>query len=200
MHLREPRCVDRAQGRRFRFGERLAKSSELQLAVIDVSSPARPLENQSGLQMLRRRIYGAFRAPPGQKRSRPSVDTSDQQLAWRYYLIGPLAERSICCMGLNSHPAATAGTPMNCTFDAGMACNAYAAAELREGVPGRQLRGGAALSAAAYQARAEQLTAARTCPTATRHLRRRPATPMDGLALCAAHGPHSAGANWIDLR
>ena len=38
--------------------------SELQLAVIDVK-PGASLESQSGLQMLRPRIYGAYQAPAG---------------------------------------------------------------------------------------------------------------------------------------
>ena len=42
----------------------------LQLAVIDVK-PGASLESQSGLQMLRPRIYGAFRAPAGAQEDRP---------------------------------------------------------------------------------------------------------------------------------
>ena len=41
--------------------------TELQLAVIDVK-PGAALESQSGLQMLRPRIYGAYRAPAGPKK------------------------------------------------------------------------------------------------------------------------------------
>ncbi|TAM42683.1 MAG: alpha/beta hydrolase, partial [Burkholderiaceae bacterium] len=41
--------------------------TELQLAVIDVR-PGAALESQSGLQMLRPRIYGAHAAPAGPKK------------------------------------------------------------------------------------------------------------------------------------
>ena len=40
---------------------------KLKLAVIDVK-PGAALESQSGLQMMRPRIYGAWMAPPGPKK------------------------------------------------------------------------------------------------------------------------------------
>ena len=73
---------------------------ELQLAVIDVK-PGAAMESQSGLQLLRPRIYGAYRAPQGPKKIAAIVMHPTSNFMG-HYLIGPLAERGICCMGLNS--------------------------------------------------------------------------------------------------
>ena len=73
---------------------------ELQLAVIDVK-PGASMESQSGLQLLRPRIYGACQAPQGPKKVAAIVMHPTSNFMG-HYLIGPLAERGICCMGLNS--------------------------------------------------------------------------------------------------
>src|SRR5690349_10847662 len=83
--------------------ERRRAMAELQLAVIDVK-PGAALECQSGLQMLRPRIYGAFMAPPGAKKTACIVMHPTSNFMG-HYLIGPLAARGICCMGLNSRYA-----------------------------------------------------------------------------------------------
>ena len=77
--------------------------ADLQLAVIDVK-PGAALESQSGLQMLRPRIYGAYMAPPGPKKVACIVMHPTSNFMG-HYLIAPLAARDICCMGLNSRYA-----------------------------------------------------------------------------------------------
>ena len=71
--------------------------SELQLAVIDVK-PGASLESQSGLQMLRPRIYGALagRRRPGKLAAIVMHPTSNFM---GHYLIGPLAARGIVLHG-----------------------------------------------------------------------------------------------------
>ena len=77
--------------------------ADLQLAVIDVK-PGAAMESQSGLQMLRPRIYGAFMAAPGPKKVACIVMHPTSNFMG-HYLIAPLAARGICCMGLNSRYA-----------------------------------------------------------------------------------------------
>ena len=66
---------------------------ELQLAVIDVK-PGAAMESQSGLQLLRPRIYGAFCAPQGPKKIAAIVMHPTSNFMG-HYLIAPLAERGI---------------------------------------------------------------------------------------------------------
>ena len=69
--------------------------AELQIAVIDVK-PGAALESQSGLQMLRPRIFGAFMAPAGPKKVAAIVMHPTSNFMG-HYLIRPLAARGICC-------------------------------------------------------------------------------------------------------
>jgi len=75
---------------------------ELQLAVLDVQ-PGAALESQSGLQMLRPRIYGAWRRPSGARVAAIVMHPSSNFMG--HYLIAPLAARGVACMGLNSRYA-----------------------------------------------------------------------------------------------
>ena len=131
--------------------------SELQLAVIDVK-PGAAMESQSGLQMLRPRIYGAFRAPPGPKKIAAIVMHPTSNFMG-HYLIGPLAQRGICCMGLNSRYVGndTVLLMERAIQDLGAGVQYLRAAGYeRVFLVGNS--GGAAL-ASFYQAQAEQLTA-----------------------------------------
>src|SRR6478752_4976779 len=93
----------RARPNFVRQQQRVRRMSELQLAVIDVK-PGAALESQSGLQMLRPRIYGAWAQPPGPKRVAAIVMYPTSNFMG-HYLITPLAERGVACMGLNSRYA-----------------------------------------------------------------------------------------------
>ena len=79
---------------------------ELQLAVIDVK-PGAAHESQSGLQMLRPRIYGAWMRParPAGAQRIAAIVMHPTSNFMGHYLIEPLAARGIACMGLNSRYA-----------------------------------------------------------------------------------------------
>ena len=77
--------------------------SELRLAAIDVK-PGAALESQSGLQMLRPRIWGAWREPAARGRVAAIVMHPASNFMG-HYLIAPLAARGVACMGLNSRYA-----------------------------------------------------------------------------------------------
>lgn len=76
---------------------------DLQLAVIDVR-PGAAMESQSGLQLLRPRIYGAWMRPAGPRRAAAIVMHPTSNFMG-HYLIEPLARRGVACMGLNSRYA-----------------------------------------------------------------------------------------------
>jgi pimeloyl-ACP methyl ester carboxylesterase len=75
-------------------------SSELKIAVLDVK-PGGAQESQSGLAMLRPRIYGAYREAEGPKKCAAIVMHPVSNFMG-HYLIEPLAKRGVTCMGLNS--------------------------------------------------------------------------------------------------
>src|SRR5205085_7376895 len=77
--------------------------SSLELAVINVK-PGAAMESQSGLQLLRPRIYGAWMQPTGPKRAAAIVMHPTSNFMG-HYLIEPLAARGVACMGLNSRYA-----------------------------------------------------------------------------------------------
>ena len=171
--------------------------TDLKLAVIDVR-PGAALESQSGLQMLRPRIYGAYAEPAGRKRVGAIVMHPTSNFMG-HYLIEPLAARGICCMGLNSRYAGNdtvllmerviqdLGAGVKFLRDAGY-----------EKVVLIGNSGGAAL-ASFYQAQAEQLTAHHFADGDPTHLSAGDLMPVDGLALCAAHeGRSRLLLDWID--
>lgn len=171
--------------------------SEAQLAVIDVK-PGAALESQSGLQMLRPRIYGALMAPPGPKRLAAIVMHPTSNFMG-HYLIAPLAARGICCMGLNSRYMGndTLLLMERAIQDLGAGVK-HLRAQGYEKVLLVGNSGGAAL-AAFYQAQAERLTATHFPDGDPTHLHPDDLPPVDGIALCAAHlGRSRLLAEWID--
>jgi hypothetical protein len=172
--------------------------AELKLAVIDVK-PGAAMESQSGLQMLRPRIYGAWAEPVDSSRKLAAIVMHPTSNFMGHYLIQPLAERGIACMGLNSRFAGNdtvllmerviqdLGAGVRFFRDAGYA---------RVVLIGNS--GGAAL-AAFYQAQAENLTAHHFPDGDPTHLVAADLPPADGLALCAAHeGRSKLLLDWID--
>ncbi len=171
--------------------------AETQLVAIDVK-PGALMESQSGLQLLRPRIYGALRAPAGPKRIATIVMHPTSNFMG-HYLIEPLAARGIACMGLNSRYA---GNDTVLLME-------RAIQDLGAGV--KHLRalgyekvflvgnsGGAAL-ASFYQAQAERLTATHLPDGDPTHLHPDDLPPVDGIALCAAHlGRMRLMRDWID--
>jgi pimeloyl-ACP methyl ester carboxylesterase len=170
---------------------------ELQLAVIDVK-PGAAMESQSGLQLLRPRIYGAWRAPAGPRKAAAIVMHPTSNFMG-HYLIAPLAERGVACMGLNSRYAGndTLLLMERVIQDLGAGVQ-YLRSQGYEKVVLIGNSGGAALSAF-YQAQAEQLTIEDMVDGDPAGLSPQDLPPVQGLALCAAHeGRSTLMRNWID--
>lgn len=70
-----------------------------ELVSIDVR-PGAATESQSGLAMLRPRIWGAFARPAGAKVAAIVIHPTSNFMG--HYLIGPLAERGVAMLGLNT--------------------------------------------------------------------------------------------------
>jgi pimeloyl-ACP methyl ester carboxylesterase len=171
--------------------------AELQLAVIDVK-PGAALENQSGLQLLRPRIYGAWMQPPGPRRAAAIVMHPASNFMG-HYLIAPLAARGVACMGLNSRYAGndTLLLMERVIQDLGAGVH-YLRAQGYDKVVLVGNSGGAAL-AAFYQAQAERLDIAAMPDGDPAGLSPQDLPPVQGLALCAAHeGRATLMRNWID--
>ena len=171
--------------------------SELRIATIDVK-PGAALESQSGLQMMRPRIYGAYRAPSGRRRVAAIVMHPTSNFMG-HYLIEPLAQRGICCMGLNSRYMGndTVLLMERAIQDLGAGVK-HLRAQGYEKVVLIGNSGGAAL-ASFYQAQAEQLTATHFPDGDPTHLHADDLPPVDGIALCAAHlGRSRLLRDWID--
>lgn len=170
---------------------------ELQLATIDVK-PGAALESQSGLQMLRPRIYGAYMKPPGTDRVAAIVMHPTSNFMG-HYLIRPLAERGVFCLGLNSRYAGSDTLLLmeRVIQDLGAGVNFVRSLGYKKVVLiGNS--GGAAL-AAFYQAQAERLTATRFPDGDPTHLHPDDLPPVDGIALAAAHlGRSRLLQDWID--
>jgi pimeloyl-ACP methyl ester carboxylesterase len=168
-----------------------------QLAVIDVK-PGAALESQSGLQLLRPRIYGAWMQPPGAKKVAAIVMHPTSNFMG-HYLIAPLAARGVACMGLNSRYAGndTLLLMERVIQDLGAGVQ-FLRSQGYDKVVLIGNSGGASLSAF-YQAQAEQLTITHLLDGDPAGLSPADLPPVDGLALCAAHEGRSAlMRNWID--
>ncbi len=170
---------------------------ELQLAVIDVK-PGAAMESQSGLQMLRPRIYGAWMQPPGAKKVAAIVMHPTSNFMG-HYLIAPLAQRGIACMGLNSRYA---GNDTLLLMERVIQDLGAGVQFLRAQGYGKVVlvgnSGGAALSAL-YQAQAERLDIDTLPDGDPAGVSPQDLPPVDGLALCAAHeGRSHLMRRWID--
>ena len=169
----------------------------LELAVIDVQ-PGAALESQSGLQQLRPRIYGAWARPAGPPKVAAIVMHPTSNFMG-HYLIAPLAERGVACMGLNSRYAGndTLLLMERVSQDLGAGVQ-FQRAQGYEKVVLVGNSGGASL-AAFYQAQAEHLTIERMLDGDPAQLSPQDLPPVQGLALCAAHeGRSSLLRHWID--
>jgi pimeloyl-ACP methyl ester carboxylesterase len=174
-----------------------AAEGELQLAVIDVK-PGAALESQSGIAMLRPRIYGAWRAPAGPKRVAAIVMHPTSNFMG-HYLIEPLARRGVACMGLNSRYVNNdTMLLMERTIQDLGAGVKFMRAQVYERVVLIGNSGGAAL-AAFYQAQAERLTCTHFVHGDPTGFVPEDFPPVDGIALCGAHeGRARLFLRWID--
>lgn len=170
---------------------------DLQLAVIDVK-PGAALESQSGLQMLRPRIYGALAEAAGPRRTAAIVMHPTSNFMG-HYLLAPLARRGISCMGLNSRYV---GNDSLLLMERVIQDLGAGVQHLRSLGYSKVVlignSGGASLSAF-YQAQAENLTIERMVDGDPAGLSAVDLPPVDGLALCAAHeGRSHLMKHWID--
>ena len=176
---------------------------ERRLAAIDVK-PGAAMESQSGLQMLRPRIYGAYETAShvsaGARRRIGAIVMHPASNFMGHYLIAQLAERGVTCLGLNSRYAGNdtvllmervlqdLGAGVKFMRDE-LGCDAVV-------LVGNS--GGAAL-AAYYQAEAEHFSAETMVDGDPTHIVAADLPPVDGLALCAAHdGRSHLLLRWID--
>lgn len=172
----------------------------LQLASIDVRAGA-AMESQSGLQMMRPRIWGAFREPARVDRAgaTAAIVMHPASNFMGHYLIEPLAQRGVACMGLNSRYVNNDATLImeRVIQDLGAGVRFWRELGYRRVVLiGNS--GGAALSAF-YQAQAERLTASHTVDGTATGLDASDLPPVDAIALCAAHAGRSRlFGEWID--
>lgn len=174
----------------------------LELATIDVRPGVRH-ESQSGLQMLRPRIYGALAAPEagrlvGGPRTAALVMHPTSNFMG-HYLLEPLARRGVACLGLNSRYAGndTLLLMERVIQDLGAGVQwLHARGYERIVLVGNS--GGAAL-AAFYQAQAERLTFDTLIDGTPAHVAPADLPPVAGLMLCAAHeGRSHLMRRWID--
>ncbi|MDQ2928205.1 MAG: alpha/beta hydrolase, partial [Pseudomonadota bacterium] len=183
----------------------MPESRERRLAAIDVK-PGAAMESQSGLQMLRPRIYGAFEEAPragGARAAAPRTGAIVMHPASNFmghYLIAPLADRGITCLGLNSRYAGndTVLLMERVLQDLGAGVKFMRQSLGCERVVLVGNSGGAAL-AAYYQAEAEHFTAETMVDGDASHIVSGDLPPVDGIALCAAHeGRSHLLLRWID--
>ena len=170
---------------------------DLRLAAIDVK-PGAALESQSGLQMLRPRIWGAWRAPLARGRVAAIVMHPASNFMG-HYLIAPLAARGVACLGLNSRYAGndTLLLMERVIQDLGAGV-AFLRAQGYDKVLLVGNSGGAALSSF-YAAQSQRISATEFAHGGATHLVPADLPPVDGLALCAAHeGRSRLLARWID--
>jgi pimeloyl-ACP methyl ester carboxylesterase len=199
MRLRFRRCEESsgAACETLRIDKENRSMTPLQLAVIDVK-PGAALESQSGLQQLRPRIYGAWAQPAGARKVAAIVMHPTSNFMG-HYLIEPLAQRGVACMGLNSRYAGNDSLLLmeRVIQDLGAGVQ-FLRAQGYEKVVLLGNSGGASL-AAFYQAQAERLTISTMVDGDPAHLSPADLPPVQGLALCAAHeGRSTLLRNWID--
>jgi pimeloyl-ACP methyl ester carboxylesterase len=181
----------------------MTEPGERRLAAIDVKSGA-ALESQSGLQLMRPRIWGAYEeASHARSARRPrtgAIVMHPTSNFMGHYLIAPLAARGITCLGLNSRYAGndTVLLMERVLQDLGAGVKFMRATLGCERVVLVGNSGGAAL-AAYYQAEAERFTAETMVDGDATHIVAADLPPIDGIALCAAHeGRSHLLLRWID--
>jgi pimeloyl-ACP methyl ester carboxylesterase len=180
-----------------------ASPPERRLAAID-ARPGAAMESQSGLQMLRPRIYGAYeepsRAAAGARTRTGAILMHPASNFMGHYLIAPLADRGLTCLGLNSRYA---GNDTMLLMERALQDLGAGVKFMRETLGCERVvlvgnSGGAAL-AAYYQAEAERFTCETMVDGDATQIVAGDLPRVDGIALCAAHeGRAHLLLRWID--
>jgi hypothetical protein len=168
----------------------------LELITIDVK-PGAAMESQSGLQMLWPKIYGAFARAP--KRGAAAIVMHPTSNFMGHYLLGPLLERGISALGLNSRYVAndTVLIMERIISDLGSGVQWLRAQGYERDYLIGNSGGGALVSF--YQAQAEHLTIRDTPAGDPIDLAPGDLPPADGIILAAAHpGRARLMTHWID--
>ncbi len=167
-----------------------------ELVTIDVRAGAAG-ESQSGLAMLRPRLWGALHAPPGARTAAIVIHPTSNFMG--HYLLKPLAERGVAMLGLNTRYM---GSDVVLLLERAIQDLGAGVRWLRDKGYSRVLlignSGGGAL-VSFYQAQAEKLTVDRTPAGDPIDLAPEDLPPADGVVLSAAHLGRSRLMNaWID--
>jgi pimeloyl-ACP methyl ester carboxylesterase len=170
---------------------------ERRLATIEVRRGMH-MESQSGLQMLHPKIFGAYEAPD----HRPEIAAilvHPVSNFFGHYLISPLAQRGICCMGLNTRYVGNDSTLImeRAILDLGAGVQFMREQGYKKIVLiGNS--GGAAL-VAFYQAEAENPRVLCAPHSDVPVLGPGDLDPADAIVLCGAHtGRASILREWLD--
>ncbi len=167
-----------------------------ELVAIDVR-PGAAMESQSGLAMLHPRVWGAIERAGSRRVAAIVMHPASNFMG--HYLISPLRERGVTCMGLNSRYVNNDSQLImeRVIQDLGAGVK-WLRQEGFERIALIGNSGGAAL-ASFYQAQAERLTATHTPAGDPIDLTPDDLPPVDGIALAAAHSGRSRLiAEWLD--
>jgi pimeloyl-ACP methyl ester carboxylesterase len=167
-----------------------------QTVVIDVRAGAAQ-ESQSGLQMLRPRIWGTLLHPTGARAAAIVIHPTSNFMG--HYLLAPLAARGIAALGLNTRYAGNDTVLLleRAIQDLGAGVKHLRALGFARIVLIGNSGGGALVSF--YQAQAERLDITETPAGDPIDLRPEDLPPADAIALCAAHlGRARLLRHWID--
>lgn len=173
----------------------LGSTIRVEAVMIEVA-PGHAQESQSGLQVLRPRIWGAFHRRPGKIAALIVHPTSNFM---NHYLLAPLAMRGISALGLNTRYC---GSDVTLLLERAIQDLGAGVTWLnRQGYDRILLignSGGAAL-VSLYQAQAEHLDIVATPAGDPVDLSPRDLPPAQGIALSAAHlGRARLMEMWID--
>lgn len=154
-------------------------------------------ESQSGLQMLRPRIWGSLTKAPGARTAAIVIHPTSNFMG--HYLIAPLARRGIAVLGLNTRYLGNDVVLLleRAIQDLGAGVKYLRAQGFERVVLIGNSGGGALVSL--YQAEAGTLTITATPAGDPVDLEPGDLPPADGIALAAAHlGRHRLMGMWLD--
>jgi pimeloyl-ACP methyl ester carboxylesterase len=177
--------------------DNMATEVQPRLVAIDVR-PGRSDESQSGLELLRPRIWGAL-VEPSARSDVAAIVMHPASNFMGHYLLAPLAARGVAALGLNSRYA---GNDTMLLMERVLQDLGAGVAWLRAQGYRRVLlvgnSGGAAL-ACFYAAQSQRLTAERFADGDATLLSAADLPPVQGLALSAAHlGRSRLLLEWLD--